>query len=362
MRRTLGGFLDRQRRRWPSFWRRLHLFGILASLAAILTGIAIVWPYAHAHLIAYLLSLRIVHTVLGVSVALALGIGAGRAFPHRRNRLDWVPTAVILGALTTSGVVLLVPTSVPAAWAAAALPIHLWATWAFVAWAAFHVVRKLHIVTVREVPYLEERRSFLAAAARFFGAGALVSVFGPTLWNLLTTGTTGSWQIYSITGTFPDVPPDRYRLGVAGLVERPAVLSLDELEALPATSYRRNFHCVTGWVVEDVAWQGVLVDTLVQRFGPLPEARYVVFYSADGRYVDSLTLAEARTTEAMLAYRMDGQPLDVPHGGPVRLFVPQMYGYKSVKWVNRVELMAFPPLGTWEAYGYPANAWIDGSA
>ena len=83
------------------------------------------------------------------------------------------------------------------------------------------------------------------------------------------------------------------------------------------------------------------------------------FVSAELPYDDSLTLEQALLPDVMLAYEMDGKPLSRPHGAPVRLVMPQMYGYKSVKWVERIELVPPPaPTGYWEHHGYDADAWI----
>jgi len=90
-------------------------------------------------------------------------------------------------------------------------------------------------------------------------------------------------------------------------------------------------------------------------------AAYAVFHSADGVYRDALSLADVRRSGAALVYRMDGGPVSNLHGGPVRLFVPDMYGYKSVKWVDRLSFARERGVGTWESYGYPAEAWIPGT-
>lgn len=359
----IQAFLARQRRRWPRSWRLLHLVGWAGSLLAIVTGVAIVWSPLHAALIRFLMDLRLVHSGIGGLVAVALGVGAARVFPRKRNRLDWWPAACLLGALTASGVVLLVPTAVPSTLASLALPVHLWSTWALVGFVAFHVVRKLHLVRFSEAPYLDPRRRFLGSAIGSFLFGALAVLIGPLAFESTAPSTedVGSWQIYSITGTFPRLTPERYRLRVEGLVAEPRTFDLTALKALPSTVMHHDFHCVTGWVVRNVRWQGVSLVDLMRIVRPLPSAQWVVFYSADRVYVDSLSLEEARTTRALLAYRMGGAPVSQAHGGPVRLFVPDMYGYKSVKWVDRVVFSDVQPLGTWEAYGYPADAWIGGA-
>jgi DMSO/TMAO reductase YedYZ molybdopterin-dependent catalytic subunit len=149
---------------------------------------------------------------------------------------------------------------------------------------------------------------------------------------------------------------------VEGLVAAPKVYRFAELTRLPVARVRHTFWCVTGWSVRDVLWEGVLVSSLLADLELLDGAKAVVFFSADGTYVDSLTLAEVYASGTLLAWKMDGAPLSALHGGPVRLVVPKMYGYKSVKWVERIALAEFPPVGTWEAYGYPAAAWVEEDA
>jgi DMSO/TMAO reductase YedYZ molybdopterin-dependent catalytic subunit len=91
---------------------------------------------------------------------------------------------------------------------------------------------------------------------------------------------------------------------------------------------------------------------------PLPQADALRFVSAESPYEDTLTLAQALRTDAMLAYDMDGRPLSRPHGAPARVVMPAMYGYKNVKWVERIELVAHPSDGFWEKLGYDRDAWV----
>ncbi len=129
-----------------------------------------------------------------------------------------------------------------------------------------------------------------------------------------------------------------YKLTVDGLVDRPMTLSYSELLRLPATKLVDDFQCVTGWRVPSVHWQGVLLSTLLDEAGrcSLP-GKALHFESFDGVYTESLTLAEARRPDVIVAYNMLGGPISQEHGGPVRLYVAPMYGYKSIKWLSRVE-------------------------
>lgn len=169
---------------------------------------------------------------------------------------------------------------------------------------------------------------------------------------------TSGWRIYTIGNAMPDIDPAAYRLRVDGLVRAPASFSLADLRSLPRAEQVSDFHCVTGWSVRDVRWAGVRISDLLDRVGAAGSAGAIRFVSAEEPYEDSLTVAQATLPDVMLAYEMDGGALSRPHGAPLRLVMPRMYGYKSVKWVSRIELRAAPQPGFWEQHGYDTDAWI----
>jgi DMSO/TMAO reductase YedYZ molybdopterin-dependent catalytic subunit len=175
------------------------------------------------------------------------------------------------------------------------------------------------------------------------------------LGNLLPVG---GWRIYTISGTMPLFDPSSWRLEIDGLVKHPRSLSYDELRALPKVQQTSTFHCVTGWTVKNVRWGGVRFQHLFDLVQPLPAATAVRFVSLERPYVDSLTIEQLHLPDAMLAYEMGGRPLSRPHGAPARVVLPEMYGYKGVKWLTRMELVARQPEGYWERNGYDQNAWV----
>jgi DMSO/TMAO reductase YedYZ molybdopterin-dependent catalytic subunit len=168
----------------------------------------------------------------------------------------------------------------------------------------------------------------------------------------------GGWRIYTVAPTMPRFDPATWKLEIGGLVDKPMTLSYDELRALPRTSQIRNFHCVTGWSVSNVHWTGVRLSHLLDRVSPQFSAQGVQFTSAEIPYVDSLTLEQAKLHDVLLAYEMNGKPLPREHGAPVRLVIPEMYGYKNVKWVSRIDLVTQPQDGYWEQLGYDRDAWV----
>lgn len=173
--------------------------------------------------------------------------------------------------------------------------------------------------------------------------------------NLLPVG---GWRIYTISGSMPVFDPSSWRLRIDGLVRRPRTLSYDDLLGLPRVEQVSTFHCVTGWTVSNVRWAGVRFEHLLELVQPLPSAKAVRFVSAEQPYDDSLTLAQLALPDALLAYELDGAPLSRPHGAPARVILPEMYGYKGVKWLNRMELTAAPVAGYWEQRGYDRDAWV----
>ncbi len=168
----------------------------------------------------------------------------------------------------------------------------------------------------------------------------------------------GRFRFYTVTGGFPHRDPDKYTLQVRGLVEHPFTISYRELTSLPPTRITRDFQCVTGWRVPDTHWTGVQLRTLLDRAGVKPEAKALRFFSFDGEYTESLTLSQASLPDVLVAYELDDEPLSSLHGGPARLYVAPMYGYKSCKWLERIELTADVVPGYWEHYGYDVDGWV----
>jgi DMSO/TMAO reductase YedYZ molybdopterin-dependent catalytic subunit len=172
----------------------------------------------------------------------------------------------------------------------------------------------------------------------------------------------GNWfRLYTISGGFPQIPPERYRLEVSGLVDRPMVLSLQDIQAMPKTALVRDFQCVTGWRVSKVHWEGVRLARVLDEAGVHPTAKAIMFESYDGADTESLTLEQARLSDVLVAYRMLGAPITTEHGGPVRLYVARMYGYKSLKWLSAIRVVRQIEPGYWEQNGYPVDAWVGGS-
>lgn len=176
------------------------------------------------------------------------------------------------------------------------------------------------------------------------------------LTSLLPAGNT--FRFYTVTGAEPTRTTADYRLKVSGLVDRPVTLSFADLQSMPQTSLVKDFQCVTGWRVPGVHWSGVALPDLLDHVGVKPTAAALRFTSFDGTYTESLTLAQARRHDVLVATSMLGGTVSKSHGGPVRLYVAPMYGYKSCKWLGGIEVTDHVEPGFWENEGYDVDAWV----
>ena len=180
--------------------------------------------------------------------------------------------------------------------------------------------------------------------------------------GLLSLFPVGRFRIYTVTRSLPSRSEADYRLSVNGFVDSPVTLTLDELRAMPATRMTRDFQCVTGWRVHGVKWTGVRLADVLDRARASDGAKGVRFVSFDGAYTETLTMEQARRDDVIVAYEMDGKPVSSAHGGPARLYVAPMYGYKSCKWLETVEVTDnMPRAGYWEIRGYDTDAWVGSS-
>src|ERR1019366_3633996 len=187
----------------------------------------------------------------------------------------------------------------------------------------------------------------------------LGNAFGSGLGGLLPGG--DRFRLYTVSGNYPVISRTDYRLEVSGLVHHPQTFTLDDLEAMPSSSFSQEFQCVSGWTVPNVHWEGVKLSDILDTAGGKDGAVALTFESYDGTDTESLTLEQARLPEVIVAYRMLGAPVTTPHGGPVRLYVGPMFGYKSLKWLSAIRVVDRVIPGFWELRGYPVDGWRDGS-
>jgi DMSO/TMAO reductase YedYZ molybdopterin-dependent catalytic subunit len=171
------------------------------------------------------------------------------------------------------------------------------------------------------------------------------------------------WPVLHQGKGIPAIELTTWRLELNGCVERPLSLSWGELQSLPQVKIQADMHRVTSWTMLDQVWEGVAFSELMERVGPRPEAEFAMATGCDAitgdyaehpaeRYTTNVPLEYLRRGDALVATSCNGQPLTAAHGGPVRLVVPQLYAWKSAKWLCGLELMETDRLGFWERLGY----------
>ncbi|MEW5978158.1 MAG: sulfite oxidase-like oxidoreductase [Acidobacteriota bacterium] len=153
------------------------------------------------------------------------------------------------------------------------------------------------------------------------------------------------------TGAIPGFDPSRWQFRLMGLVEEGLSLSFQELTALPHIEVKADFHCVTRWSKFDNIWEGVACREIMQLARLKPEAQYVMVRAEHG-YTANLPLKDLLQPDVLLAWRHNGEDLAPEHGWPLRLVVPKLYAWKSVKWVRALEFMEHDRPGFWERNGY----------
>jgi DMSO/TMAO reductase YedYZ molybdopterin-dependent catalytic subunit len=175
-----------------------------------------------------------------------------------------------------------------------------------------------------------------------------------------------NWPVLDL-GEQPDVPLDRWKLEVGGLVENPFTLSWANLLALPQVDEVSDFHCVTTWSRLDNHWRGVTFRTIAELAVPKDEAKHILCTGYDflpGSYIPytvNVPLARALEEDVLLVHTWEGTPLPREHGGPVRMITPKLYAWKGAKWIRKIEFLAQDQKGFWEVRGYSntAEPWFN---
>lgn len=175
-----------------------------------------------------------------------------------------------------------------------------------------------------------------------------------------------NWPVLDL-GEHPDVPTDRWKLDVGGLVDNPVTLTWEQFTALPQAEDVSDFHCVTTWSRLDNHWQGVRFRTIAELVIPQEDAKYILCTGYDflpGSFIPytvNLPLARAIEDDVLLVHTWEGQPLPREHGGPVRMITPKLYAWKGAKWIRKIEFLAEDKKGFWEERGYSntAEPWFN---
>lgn len=167
---------------------------------------------------------------------------------------------------------------------------------------------------------------------------------------------TKKFPILDAHGT-PDINLEAWAFSVEGLVESPMSWTLDEFKSLDAIRVYADFHCVTRWSRLDNIWTGVAARKLAETVGLKPQAKFVVAEAYDTdmygkNWTTNLPIEYFLNEDSLIAYAHDGEPIPAAHGGPVRLIIPQLYAWKSAKWVKGLKFVEEDEAGYWERGGY----------
>lgn len=152
-------------------------------------------------------------------------------------------------------------------------------------------------------------------------------------------------------GSVPDVELATWDLKIDGLVDDPGQFSWSDLMEMPTVSVTTDIHCVTKWTKFDTTWTGVSTRHIQELAGVRQEATHVMIEAEQG-YTANLPLEDFLGDACLFASTFDGGPLTAEHGYPLRLVVPHLYFWKSVKWVRGLTFMADDEPGFWERNGY----------
>lgn len=143
---------------------------------------------------------------------------------------------------------------------------------------------------------------------------------------------------------------------VAGEVEKPRKFALAELKQLQDKQIIADIHCVTSWSKFDTKWEGISFKKLFSLIKPKNSAKFVEFLCADGGFTTTVPIECLKADNTLLALTYEGDPINDNHGGPVRPIIPDLYFYKSAKWVIKITFLEEDKLGYWEQGGYSNKA------
>jgi DMSO/TMAO reductase YedYZ molybdopterin-dependent catalytic subunit len=172
---------------------------------------------------------------------------------------------------------------------------------------------------------------------------------------------TKRWPVLDAHGA-PQIDLATWKFEVDGLVEYPLSFTLDEFTQLPSVKVYADFHCVTRWSRLDNVWTGVSTREIAQRASVYQDVKFVLARAYDNDWTTNVPIEYFLKEDSLFAFLHDGAPIPPEHGGPVRLIIPQLYAWKSAKWINGVSFLAQDEPGFWEEGGYHmrGNPWAGG--
>jgi hypothetical protein len=364
----------------------LHLIHGLFVLTLLLTGAFLYVPFLRISMVEYRYTIREFHSILGiVYFVFILAVIPYMAGYLRRHRF-WQKTFHVclqysLGiGWAASGIFLWINNTNYLGIRQTSIGVHDVLSLFIVPWTLGHIglwyLRKKGIKkrthsrdqvhSTRDRGIIISRRDVLllfAGAILSLLAGGLFRWYRPIsdhfLAGLNEVKKRGYFRNYSLRNDPPVFDPAAWSLKADGLVEKPTAWTWEELMKLPKQTLTDDFHCVTGWSVLGVEWEGIPFREVVKAVGPRQEGIYVKMYSADQLYSETYQLKQLLEQNVILAYQLDGKALIPTQGAPLRLYHPSMYGYKSIKWLQRMEFTDARGLGYWEEKeGYDLDGYL----
>lgn len=288
--------------------------------------------------------------------------------PYLKSFNVWFNVSFII-VWVLSGLIMYFQASVPVSISNIAVSVHSWFTFLFLPWVLFHSVGHLIAKNIpwpswwrgkTQVPEVIaenhlERRDFV----KFTTLGVLFIFIGAGIKWILpildledpTDKRRGYFRIYNVTSEYPRYEESAWSFTIDGLVKNPITLNMNDMIRLPSLTIVDDFHCVTGWSVRNVEMKGILLKDIFEAHQITPLSSYATAFSGDKAYFDSFRLSQLADEGMMLVFEFDGLQLVTPQGYPCRLYHPRMYGYKSVKWIERLEFTEKRVQGYWQMRG-----------
>lgn len=167
------------------------------------------------------------------------------------------------------------------------------------------------------------------------------------------------WNIYGALG-IPRVDIVEWRLRILGFVKNKLELTYDELSRMEQTIVKDGFHCVEGWSIVNVVWEGVRIKTIAEKAEHDPDCKWIMFRSIEG-YSAPVPIEYALREDSIIALKLNGKPLSIEHGFPARPIIPSLYAWKSVKWLTELIFDKEYVDGYWETRGYHprGDVWLE---
>ena len=223
---------------------------------------------------------------------------------------------------------------------------------------------------IEQPPKMSDRRTFL----RVLGASTVLTVLGGA-YVVLGDEETRKARKLKLPDGRPRLPPNQsliqrlrpmggqegdpspsaFKLKVHGAVESPFEIDFAGLLAMPQVNQTCDVHCVTKWSLFDSHWTGVRLSDIAARAKLKSTARYVIF-EANAGYTSNVPLGEALRPNVLVAHKYENNAIPVPHGAPVRALIPELYFWKSAKWLTGIRFAAQDAPGYWEVRGYNNHA------